>query len=254
MPSSSTVLAVDDVLPNLNASALANHPYYPLEVEIVGYLANDWTVPHLLGAFATGCAVIFAATYLVTKRVRPALPTSELLTIMWFVLCGCIHLFFEGFFAYNFQTLGGSQHLFGQLWKEYALSDSRYLTQDPFVLCMESITAFCWGPLSFVIAYMIATEHPLRHPLQTVVSLGQLYGDVLYYATSLFDYFLMKVEYSRPEAYYFWCYFVVMNAFWIVIPGVLIWNSVRAAGRAFGALQRMERSLMATNGALKKIS
>lgn len=31
--------------------------------------------------------------------------------------------------------------MFGQLWKEYALSDSRYLTQDPFVLCMESITA-----------------------------------------------------------------------------------------------------------------
>lgn len=42
---------------------------------------------------------------------------------------------------YNFRTLGGSRHLFGQLWKEYSLSDSRYLTKDPFVLCMESITA-----------------------------------------------------------------------------------------------------------------
>ncbi|CAL3965508.1 unnamed protein product, partial [Diplocarpon coronariae] len=31
--------------------------------------------------------------------------------------------------------------LFGQLWKEYALSDSRYLTSDPFVLCMETVTA-----------------------------------------------------------------------------------------------------------------
>lgn len=54
---------------------------------------------------------------------------------------GCIHLFFEGYFAYNFRRMGGMQDLFGQLWKEYSLSDSRYLTQDAFVLCMESITA-----------------------------------------------------------------------------------------------------------------
>jgi len=32
------------------------------------------------------------------------------------------------------------QDFFGQLWKEYALSDSRYLTSDPLVLCMESLT------------------------------------------------------------------------------------------------------------------
>lgn len=37
--------------------------------------------------------------------------------------------------------MGGATDLFGQLWKEYALSDSRYLTSDPFVLCMETITA-----------------------------------------------------------------------------------------------------------------
>src|SRR5690242_14955977 len=37
--------------------------------------------------------------------------------------------------------MGRMQDLYGQLWKEYALSDSRYLTQDAFVLCMETVTA-----------------------------------------------------------------------------------------------------------------
>jgi cholestenol delta-isomerase len=46
-----------------------------------------------------------------------------------------------GYYVYNFRTMAGHQHLFAQLWKEYAYSDSRYLTQDPFVLCMETITA-----------------------------------------------------------------------------------------------------------------
>jgi len=47
----------------------------------------------------------------------------------------------EGYFAINHKSMGGLQDIFAQLWKEYALSDSRYLTQDPFVLCMETITA-----------------------------------------------------------------------------------------------------------------
>ena len=36
--------------------------------------------------------------------------------------------------------MSSMQDFFGQLWKEYALSDSRYMTSDPLVLCMESLT------------------------------------------------------------------------------------------------------------------
>jgi cholestenol delta-isomerase len=36
--------------------------------------------------------------------------------------------------------MASAQDLFGQLWKEYALSDSRYMTSDTLVLCMETIT------------------------------------------------------------------------------------------------------------------
>lgn len=36
--------------------------------------------------------------------------------------------------------MASSQDLFGQLWKEYALSDSRYMTSDTLVLCMETMT------------------------------------------------------------------------------------------------------------------
>jgi hypothetical protein len=59
---------------------------------------------------------------------------------------GAIHLFFEGYFSLNHTRMGPAQDLFGQLWKEYAFSDSRYLTSDPFVLCMETVTAVCCPP------------------------------------------------------------------------------------------------------------
>ncbi|PVI00157.1 EBP-domain-containing protein [Periconia macrospinosa] len=238
--------------------ALPLHPYYPLEATIVGYVANKWNTLELCSLFAAGCAVIFAVTYLIVKRVRPSLPLSDLTTILWFVLCGFIHLFFEGYFAVNFRRMGGQQDLFGQLWKEYSLSDSRYLTQDAFVLCMETITAVFWGPMSFITAGFIATDHPLRYPFQIIVSLGQFYGDVLYYATSLFDHYLLNRSYSRPEAYYFWCYFVLMNAFWIVIPLFLVGTGVAATWRAFEGLNKAERLLkggaanIQANGTAKK--
>lgn len=51
-----------------------------------------------------------------------------------------------------------------------------------------------------------------------MVSLGQCYGDMLYYATSMADHYYMRISYSRPEAYYFWGYYFGANFFWIVIP------------------------------------
>lgn len=137
--------------------------------------------------------------------------------------------------------MGSRTHLFGQLWREYSLSDSRYLTQDSFVTCMETITAVFWGPLSFVCAYFIATNHPLRHPLQIIISLGQLYGDVLYYATCTFDSWVKLTSYCRPEAFYFFAYYFLCNAFWIVIPGMLIWQSAKETGKAFARLQALEK-------------
>jgi cholestenol delta-isomerase len=44
--------------------------------------------------------------------------------------------------------MGGMQDFFGQLWKEYALSDSRYMLSDPFLLCIETSTVVQYQTLS----------------------------------------------------------------------------------------------------------
>lgn len=73
-----------------------DHPYYPIGVQIAGYLANESSVPYLLGVFAAGCTVIFTATHLITKALRPRISTGDRYTVMWFVLSGSIHFWFEG--------------------------------------------------------------------------------------------------------------------------------------------------------------
>lgn len=117
------------------------HPYYPLEAEIIGYLENDRSVLELLGMFSIACVVILGGAVLIARRIRPRITRTELATVCWFVLSGCIHFFFEGYFCYHYKSISSMQTIFAQLWKEYAKSDSRYLAQDPFVVVVESFTA-----------------------------------------------------------------------------------------------------------------
>lgn len=58
-----------------------------------------------------------------------------------------------GYYIIHHRDLAGHQSLFGQLWKEYALSDSRYLTSDPFMLCVETITVV-WSSLPSSLAIL----------------------------------------------------------------------------------------------------
>lgn len=51
--------------------------------------------------------------------------------------------------------------------------------------------------------------------------MSHLYGDTLYYATSLFDEYVHGRPVSRPEPYYFWLYYFMMNFIWIVVPACM---------------------------------
>lgn len=63
-----------------------------------------------------------------------------------------------------------------------------------------------------------------------IISLGQIYGDVLYYATCYLEGFV----HSRPEWLYFWVYFVFVNSLWIVIPGFAMWHAATQINAAIG--------------------
>lgn len=63
------------------------HPFYPLEANIIGYLANDRSVLGLLGLFALGNAVLLGTTFALVNSYKPSLPLREKATVMWFVLC-----------------------------------------------------------------------------------------------------------------------------------------------------------------------
>ncbi|KAK2062469.1 emopamil binding protein [Colletotrichum caudatum] len=193
------------------------HPYYPVHARLPHYVANEAPLLKLLVAFAAIIATVIVTVLTVVRRIRPKLTTSDRLAVSWFALW---------YFVWNHRRLAGMQTLFAQLWKEYALSDSRYLTSDTFMLCVESFTVVVLGPLCWAIVVAIAWRSHARDPLQVIMCVGHLYSVVLYYSTSLTELYLNGVSHSRPEFLYFWVYYVAFNAPWVVVPAVILFQSV----------------------------
>ncbi len=70
--------------------------------------------------------------------------------------------------------------------KEYAKADSRYASRDDFIIVMEGVTAFLEGPGCFLIVWGLLARKPWRQAAIVLVSLGQFYGNVLYFGTCIF--------------------------------------------------------------------
>ncbi|KAJ3295542.1 hypothetical protein HK104_002558 [Borealophlyctis nickersoniae] len=219
-----------------------SHPFYPLELVIPHYKAPGLTMSTTLAIFFGAVSLILGASWLLINNARThtgtTLPFSRRLLFLWFVSCGFIHFFLEGYFVFNNKEIAGQSFVLAELWKEYALSDSRYMTSDPVVVIIEGITAVLWGLGSFLTAYFIYKDHPVRHVLEFLISTGQIYGDILYYLTTLIE----GAPHCTPHPYYFWFYFVFMNAVWLVIPGGIMASSGRAMYRALAREQIAEKA------------
>ncbi|KAF9151872.1 hypothetical protein BG015_006116 [Linnemannia schmuckeri] len=125
------------------------HPYYPQGLILDHYVPNTNTVFHTLVYVSAGfLAVLFFVCILGYPRRHSTLaPLGEKFSFFWFLLCAALHLGFEGYYGIYHAILAGDNSPVAQVWKEYAISDSRYLTSDSFVRVVEAITtSFAHGP------------------------------------------------------------------------------------------------------------
>lgn len=76
-------------------ATLPPHPFYPVEANIVGYLANEATVLQLLGTFGAGCVVVLAITLALVKGHNPNLHAQDKAAVLWNVLSRLAKTLFE---------------------------------------------------------------------------------------------------------------------------------------------------------------
>ncbi|KAF9917563.1 hypothetical protein BX616_000611 [Lobosporangium transversale] len=210
------------------------HPYFPENLVLDHYVPNTnsvfLTLSYVSITFIFITLVTIALGY--PKRHSCLSSIGDRLAFFWFILCVFLHIFFEGYFGLYHKTLAGDNSPVAQVWKEYALSDSRYLSSDTFVLIAELVTIIIWGPLALFNAWSTYHNLPSRHIGQLILSLGQVYSCTLYYFTSIVE----GSPECRPEPYYYYFYFWFFNAFWMVAPVILIKNSIKTLYNAMAQL------------------
>ncbi|XP_044539547.1 3-beta-hydroxysteroid-Delta(8),Delta(7)-isomerase [Gracilinanus agilis] len=207
------------------ASLQVAHPYWPQDLQLSGYVPNDKPVWQILALFFSVSGALLGATWLLSGQGKGGSGSPwRRLIICWFAVCAFVHLVIEGWFSLYHQDIAGDQAFLSQLWKEYSKGDSRYILADNFTVCMETVTAWVWGPLSLWAVGALLKQRPERFLLQLVISLGQLYGDVLYFFTE-YQHGFQHGEFGHPL--YFWFYFVFMNALWIIVPSALLLDAWR---------------------------
>ncbi|XP_066529248.1 3-beta-hydroxysteroid-Delta(8),Delta(7)-isomerase [Hoplias malabaricus] len=206
------------------ASQATNHPFWPRDLSIPNYIQNDRSMSEIITfLFSVSGVLLLVAWALTGQKVSGGqLSGWRRLALCWFTVSGFIHSVIEGWFALYYPIIPSDQSFLSQLWKEYSKGDSRYVIADNFTVCMETVTACLWGPFSLWIVMAFLFNRSYRFVLQLIVSLGQLYGAVLYFYTEHRDGYIHS-EYGHPI--YFWFYFVFMNVLWIVIPFILIVDS-----------------------------
>lgn len=207
------------------------HPYLPTSLELPGFHPALMSQMYILGTYGGASALVVLAVWLFSGRLR----TADRLLMCWFAFSGLTHIILEGYFVFtpNFFTFS-KPHLLAEVWKEYSKADSRYAGRDPTVVAVEGITAVLAGPGCLLAVYAIAAKSTYEHTLQVVISIAQLYGDIVYFATVV----LAGVEICAPGPVYFWFYFMFMNGIWIVVPLLITIRSWKAINVAFASTKK----------------
>ncbi len=84
-PHTKMVASITPLSTTLENAAL--HPYYPLNLPIPSYIANEWPMHTTLAVFGSMVLLLFVMTMGVLGRVAPAMGRGERGTVCWFVLC-----------------------------------------------------------------------------------------------------------------------------------------------------------------------
>ena len=101
------------------AGAKVLHPYWPRDLVLSNYVANDRSMSEILAFLFSVSGVFLLTTWLITgwKRSTGKFGTWRRLALCWFAVCGFIHCVVEGWFSLYYDVIPRDQSFLSQLCK-----------------------------------------------------------------------------------------------------------------------------------------
>jgi len=101
----------------LKEAETINHPYWPRNLSIPNYVANDRSMSEILIFLFSVSGILLLATWSLTGRKVSGsrLSGGRRLALCWFTVCGFIHGVIEGWFSLYYTIIPGDQSFLSQL-------------------------------------------------------------------------------------------------------------------------------------------
>ncbi|KAL3517897.1 hypothetical protein ACH5RR_020486 [Cinchona calisaya] len=204
-----------------------DHPYVPRDLKLPGFVPNSLPTYIIVGVYLSASLLVITAVWIGSGRIQKISKLDRTL-MCWWIFTGLTHMILEGYFVFTPDFYKKTTPVYlAEVWKEYSKGDSRYAARHSGVVSIEGVTAVLEGPFCLLTLYAIAAKKSYRYVIQLAISLGQLYGTIVYFLTS----YLEGDNFAASWIYYY-AYYVFANSFWIVIPtaiSVHCWKKICAA-------------------------
>lgn len=99
------------------AGAKISHPYWPRDILLPNYVANDRSMSEILVFLFSLSGVFLLVTWFITgwRRSGGGFGTCRRLALCWFAVCGFIHCVIEGWFSLYYDVIAEDQSFLSQL-------------------------------------------------------------------------------------------------------------------------------------------
>ncbi|KAL8516528.1 hypothetical protein ACS0TY_014971 [Phlomoides rotata] len=204
-----------------------DHPFVPRDLKLPGYVPGFLSMSTIVGVYGITSVLVVTFMWILSGRIRKITKVDRLL-MCWWIFTGLTHIILEGYFAFTPEFYKvTTPHYLAEVWKEYSKGDSRYVARSSDVVSVEGLTAAIEGPACLLVVYAIASKKSYSYVLQLAISLGQLYGTVVYFVTAVLD-----GDNFATSPFYYYAYYVFANMWWVIIPTSIVvrcWKKICAA-------------------------
>ncbi|XP_026349012.1 emopamil-binding protein-like [Ursus arctos] len=187
-------------------------------------MGAGWELGAAAGRSLLLCAALLLAGCALGLRLGRGRGAADRGVLAWLCYDALVHFALEGPFVYlSFVgNVADSEGLIASLWKEYGKADARWLYFDPTIVSLEILTVVLDGSLALVLIYAIVKEKYYRHFIQITLCVCELYGG---WMTFFPDWLMGSPNLNTDSWLYFGVYLVFFNSVWVLIPGLLLWQS-----------------------------
>ncbi|XP_055500843.1 emopamil-binding protein-like isoform X1 [Leucoraja erinacea] len=170
------------------------------------------------------CSAQLVLAYALSLYFGQRRPPLDRALLTWLFYDCITHFTLEGPFVYMSLTgtVAQSDNVLAFLWKEYGKADARWLYSDPTIVSLEILTVVLDGILALVLINAIVKDKFYRHFVQITLCVCELYGGWMTFCP---DWLNGSPNLNTSNWLYLWVYLTFFNGIWLVVPGLLLWQS-----------------------------